>query len=299
MIELVIVSGKGGVGKTTISSSLAFLAGRKGYSVVAVDADVDAPNLSLLLGGELVKEKRLSVSEKARIVQDLCEKCGKCYEACVFGSIEKLDGGYVVASIHCEGCGVCEAVCPAGAVKIEPVENGRISIFRSRFGFPLVVGQMDVGESGSGKIVSEVKEEARRVASQVKASLLIVDGPPGAGCSAISAISGASHVLLVTEPTKAAKHDLERVLSIVNHFGVPFGAVVNRFDAYPEMASEISRLIEDEGGEVLALIPSDEEVVHSIVNGQPVVERSPSSPASKAIEEAFRRVEELLKGGIL
>ncbi len=295
MIELVVVSGKGGVGKTTVSSSLAFLASRKGYSVVAADADVDAPNLPLLLGGDLVEEKRLSVSEKARIARELCEGCGKCYEACVFGSIEKLNEEYVVVPIYCEGCGVCEAVCPTGAVRIEPVENGSIRTFKCRFGFPLIVGQMDVGESGSGKIVSEVKEEARRVASRVNASLLIVDGPPGAGCSAISAISGASHVLLVTEPTKAAKHDLERVLSIVDHFEIPFAAVVNKFDAYPEMASEISRLVEDRGGEVLALIPSDEEVVHAIVNGQPVVERSPSSPASKAIREVFRRVEELLR----
>lgn len=295
MIELVVVSGKGGVGKTTVSSSLAFLASRKGYSIVAVDADVDAPNLPLLLGGELVGERRLSVSEKASIIQESCERCGRCYEACAFNAIEKLDEKYVVISIYCEGCGVCEAVCPIEAVKIAPVENGKISVFKSRFGFPLVVGQMDVGESGSGKIVSEVKEEARKLAGQAGASLLVVDGPPGAGCSAISAISGASHVLLVTEPTNAAKHDLERVLSIVNHFRVPFGAVVNRFDAHPEMASEISRLVEAEGGEVLALIPSDEEVVHAIVNGQPVVERSPSSPASKAIMEVFRRVEELLE----
>ncbi len=295
MIELVVVSGKGGVGKTTVSSSLALLANRKGYMVVAADADVDAPNLSLLLGGDLVEEKRVSVSEKAFIDQELCEKCGKCYESCVFDSIEKLNGGYVVVSMYCEGCGVCEAVCPVGAVKIEPVENGRISVFKSRFGFPLVVGQLDVGESGSGKVVSEVKEEARKLAKRVEASLLIVDGPPGAGCSAISAISGASHVLLVTEPTKAARHDLERVLSIVNHFGIPFGVVVNRFDAYPEMSSEISRLIEDLGGEVLALIPSDEEVVHAIVGGQPVVERAPSSPASRALKEAFERIEKLLE----
>nr|MDO8061385.1 hypothetical protein [Candidatus Freyrarchaeum guaymaensis] len=83
--------------------------------------------------------------------------------------------------------------------------------------------------------------------------------------------------------------------SIVNHFGIPFGVVVNRFDAYPEMSSEISRLIEDLGGEVLALIPSDEEVVHAIVGGQPVVERAPSSPASRALKEAFERIEKLLE----
>lgn len=295
MIELVVVSGKGGVGKTTVSASIAFLASSKGYSVVAADADVDAPNLHILLGGELVWEKSLATSEKAYIDRSACERCGKCYEHCAFGSIRKLSGEYVVTPVYCEGCGVCEAVCPANAVKIKLVENGRLRFLRSRFGFPLIAGQLDVGGSGSGKIVSEVKDEARKVACQAEASLVVVDGPPGAGCPAISAISGSSYALLVTEPTRAAKHDLERVLSIVNHFGTPFGVVINRFDIHPEAVSEIALLVENMGGEVLAMMPSDEEVVRATLNRQPVVERSPSSPASEAIKEVFNRVEELLE----
>ncbi|MBS7288454.1 MAG: hypothetical protein KIH01_06840 [Candidatus Freyarchaeota archaeon] len=243
--------------------------------VVAADADVDTLNLHLLLGGELVEEKRLATSEKAQIDQSVCERCGKCYESCAFNSIRKIDGGYVVAPAYCEGCSVYEAICPAGAIEVKSIENGKIRVFRSRFGFPLIVGQLDVGSSGSGEVISEVKEEARRFAGRVRASLLLVDGPPGAGCSAISAISRSSHVLLVAEPTKAARHDLERVLGIVDHFGATFGVVTNRFNANPEMSPEISRLVEGRGGEVLSLIPSDEEVVHAIVNGQPVVERSP------------------------
>lgn len=264
MIELVVVSGKGGVGKTTASSSLAFLAGSRGYGVVVADADVDAPNLHILLGEELAWERRLAPSEKTHIDRSVCERCGKCYESCAFSSIRKLDGEYVVAPVYCEGCGVCEAVCPAGAVRVKSVENGRIKFFRSRFGSPLKLGSSTWAGLGSGKIVSEVKDEARRVADQVKASLIVVDGPTGAGCSAISVISGSSHALLVTEPTKAAKHDLERFLSIVDHFSVPFGVVMNRFDAYPEVASEIALLVENRGGEVLAMTPSDEGVVHAI-----------------------------------
>ncbi|MDQ3454665.1 MAG: cobyrinic acid a,c-diamide synthase [Actinomycetota bacterium] len=45
----VAVAGKGGAGKTTISATLARLAGRAGTSVVAIDADAN-PNLGIALG---------------------------------------------------------------------------------------------------------------------------------------------------------------------------------------------------------------------------------------------------------
>ncbi|MFP5353208.1 MAG: AAA family ATPase [Actinomycetota bacterium] len=45
----IVVSGKGGSGKTTISGTLSRIVGRSGMEVLAIDADTN-PNLALTLG---------------------------------------------------------------------------------------------------------------------------------------------------------------------------------------------------------------------------------------------------------
>jgi len=47
-----VVSGKGGVGKTTIAVNLAAGLARDGFSVGMLDADIHGPNVALMLGSE-------------------------------------------------------------------------------------------------------------------------------------------------------------------------------------------------------------------------------------------------------
>lgn len=297
MIEIVVVSGKGGTGKTTVTSSLALLANKNGFKAVAADTDVDAPNLGLLLRGEVVSRKTVQVSEKAFIDRETCNDCGKCMEVCRFDAIGKNEEGYAVNRLYCEGCGLCQIICPVNAINIKPIDNGEITILKTSSGFPMVMGHLMIGESGSGKVVAEVKEEARKLAKEVNADLLIVDGPPGSGCAAIASISGADFVVTVTEPTMAAKHDANRMISIVKHFGIPFGVVINKFDIFPEMTSELRRYAKEVGGILLGEVPADENVVRAVVNNMSVVEYNPSSPASKALVKVFDSLVEVLNSG--
>ncbi len=297
MIEIVIVSGKGGTGKTTVTSSLALLANKNGFKAVAADTDVDAPNLALLLNGEVVSKKTIQVSEKASIDREKCNDCGKCMEVCKFDAIRKSDEGYAVSRLYCEGCGLCQIVCPVDAIDIKPVDNGEITILKTSSGFPMVMGHLMIGESGSGKVVAEVKEEARKLAREVNADLLIIDGPPGSGCAAIASISGANFVVTVTEPTMAAKHDVGRMISIVKHFGIPFGVIINKFDIFPEMTSELRSYAKEVGGIMLGEIPADENVVRAVVNNSSIVEYDPSSPAAKALGRIFDNLVETLNSG--
>ncbi len=62
--KIVIFSGKGGVGKTTISINLAYALAKSGYKVGLLDADITGPNVPKLLG---VKEELL-VNEQGKIV---------------------------------------------------------------------------------------------------------------------------------------------------------------------------------------------------------------------------------------
>jgi MinD superfamily P-loop ATPase len=297
MIEIVIVSGKGGTGKTTVAASLALLANKNGFKVVAGDTDVDAPNLALLINGKRVRRKIVQVSEKASIDKEKCTDCGKCMEVCKFDAIRNDGEGYIVNRLYCEGCGLCQIMCPVDAIEIKPVDNGEIITLQTDYGFPLIMGHLKIGESGSGKVVSEVKEEARKVARDVSADFLIVDGPPGSGCAGIASISGADFVVTVTEPTMAAKHDVDRMISIIKHFGIPFGMIINKYDIFPEMNSKLINYVKEVGGVLLGKIPADENVVRAVVNNKSITEYAPSSPASEALAQIFGKLIETLNSG--
>lgn len=62
------------------------------------------------------------------------------------------------------------------------------------------------------------------------ARCVIIDGPPGIGCPVISAVTGVDMALVVTEPTVAGRHDLERILDLLSHFKVPAVVCVNKSD---------------------------------------------------------------------
>lgn len=294
MKEAVVVSGKGGVGKTTLSASLGWLMAKR-MNLVMVDVDVDAPNLSLVIGGTLKNSLPIEATEKAFILEEKCDGCGNCAEKCPEGAIQILEGKAVVSRLFCSGCGVCSLVCPESAIELRLVANGRLDLYESPSGFVLLVGKLMIGESGSGKLVSEVKERARHLARERGADLLLIDGPPGAGCPAISAVSGASHAIMVTEPTPAAFRNLKRIFSIIQHFGANPGLIINKANLHESIKQEEIRFAKREGIEVLGEAPLDDYVPKSLAMGKPVVEAFPYASASLAIKKIFGNFLEYLE----
>ncbi|MFX0067962.1 MAG: P-loop NTPase [Promethearchaeota archaeon] len=285
MKEIVVVSGKGGVGKTTVSASLDLLFHKKGSAIVAADFDVDAPNLALVLEGKEENRESVSAAEIAVVDQEECIGCGQCVEICKFNAVEEAKPNNVIRiqDMFCEGCGVCAIICPANAISLRQVESGVIRTISSKYGFPLVVGQLNIGRTASGKIVSETRKRARELGDRINADFVIVDGPPGAGCPAIAAISNADYVILVTEPTPAAKHDLERIFTIVSHFGHPSGLILNNADLYEPVRTGLLEFAKAYNIDLLGEIPVDNSIPISIANAVPVVEDQPNSPASNAL----------------
>jgi len=296
MKEIVIVSGKGGVGKTTVSASLGWLAETTGrWKLVMVDVDVDAPNLSLIIGGTLKKSLEIEATEKAFVLEERCKGCGICAQNCPEEAIHIVEQKAIISSLFCNGCGVCSLVCPEEAIELRLVSNGRLDFYENPLGFMLLVGKLKIGESGSGKLVSEVKEKARRVAKQRGADVLLIDGPPGAGCPAISAVSGSSHAIMVTEPIPAAFKNLKRIFSIIRHFGVTPGLIINKSDLYAPIKREQICFAEEQGIEILGEIPMDSSVPKSLALGKPVVSAFPDAPASLAIKKVFENLVGYLK----
>ena len=287
MKELIIISGKGGTGKTSVTASFAALAERP----VIVDCDVDAADLHLVLSPRIQERHEFRGGHAAVIRRDDCIACGVCLEHCRFNAV-KMNGkapGAVVYSIDpvaCEGCGVCVRFCPEKAIDFPERLCGEWMISDTRCG-PMVHARLGIAAENSGKLVSLVRREARRIAEEQNRPLILVDGPPGIGCPVIASVTGASLVLAVTEPTVSGAHDLERVLALSRHFKIPAMICVNKWDINPDMTAQIEQKALLDGARIVGRIPWDRSVTAAQMAQCSVVEYS-KSPAAQSIKEIWQ-----------
>jgi len=265
MKEIMVLSGKGGTGKTSIVASFASLA----QSKVLADCDVDAADLHLLLKPKTKEEKEFWSGQVAFIDEEKCTECGLCQELCRFGAIKD----FKVDPISCEGCGFCYQVCPVDAITMKDSMSGHSFISETKYGY-LCHARLGIAQENSGKLVALVRQNAKLIAERDNLDYIITDGPPGIGCPVISSLSGASMALLVTEPTLSGIHDLERVIGVCRHFGVPVLVCVNKYDLNEQNTYRIESYCGSEGIEVIARISFDNVVTEAIVKGLPVVEYS-------------------------
>lgn len=283
--KLVIASGKGGVGKSMLTSVLAMLFTKK-KKIVVVDADVDAPNLAIWLNQvsneDVQFSKKISTSFKAIIDYKKCNGCGQCVENCVFKALEIKNKRAKLNPFLCEGCGVCQIVCPQKAIDLKPVTNGQIKVIRTKYGFPLVTGQLFPGETGSGKIVAEIKKQAEIIGQY---ELILIDSAPGTGCPVIASLQDAHLAILVTEPTPSGLTDLKRVLEVVEHFQIPYWVVVNKWGINPQLSQKIER---EFATNFLGKISYDQAIFKAIANLQPILETK--LKAKEEIKEIFKKI---------
>ncbi|MFO7570562.1 MAG: ATP-binding protein [Smithellaceae bacterium] len=267
MKELVIISGKGGTGKTSITGSLALLAGRP----VICDCDVDAADLHLILNPEIKEAHDFVSGHEALIRPDDCIGCGICQDVCRFGAVVDDNDTFSIDTVACEGCGVCVRFCPQKAIDFPESLCGEWFISETRLG-PMVHARLGVAAENSGKLVSTVRQEARKLAEKDHYDLVIVDGPPGIGCPVIASVTGATQVLVVTEPTVSGEHDLERVLGLTRHFQIPTAVCVNKWDINPEMTMQIEQKAREAGAFIAGRIRYDRAVTKAQIAQKAVVE---------------------------
>jgi len=264
MKQIVIISGKGGTGKTVLTASFAVLSQNK----VMADCDVDAADLHLLLKPEIKERHEFRSGVTAKLDRKLCEECGECLRVCRFDAISE---DFQIDPVSCEGCTVCSLVCPAGAITMEENISGDWFISETRYG-PMVHARLGIAEENSGKLVSLVRQEAKRIADETHKDYVIIDGPPGIGCPVIASLANVDLALIVTEPTLSGIHDMERITSVSKHFDIPTKVVINKYDLNIKNSDMINRICDDKGIEVLARLPFSQEVSKSIVKGIPLVE---------------------------
>jgi MinD superfamily P-loop ATPase len=257
--------------------------------LVLADADVDAPNLDLVLGPRRLEEHGFVGGSTAQIVAEMCEGCGVCADVCRFEAIREEDGKFEIDPLACEGCGACFHECPAQAIRMQPQVAGRWYRSESRYG-PLIHAALLPAHENSGRLVTLVKQQARLLALDGGYAGLLVDGPPGIGCPVISAAAGADLALIVTEPTVAGIHDMERILETTEHFRVPALVCINKADLFPAGTEQILDACRRKGIGVVGCIPFDETVTEAMVRGEPVTAHKPAAPASQAISRIWQAV---------
>lgn len=249
--EIVVISGKGGTGKTTITSSLIPYF----QDIVIGDCDVDAPNLQILFNPQNSKKESFYGMKKAKLDKELCIECGRCYEVCRFDAVENPK--------KCESCSICEYVCPVGAIKMVDNEAGEIYVSETKYG-KMVHACLFPGEENSGKLVAEVRKKAKKIAQEENKKYILLDGAPGVACNVISSLTGVKKAVIVTEPTLSGLHDLERVLELIERFRIKPYFVINKYDLSLEMANKIEEFLKDKGFEVSVKVPFDKRVVNAI-----------------------------------
>jgi MinD superfamily P-loop ATPase len=287
MREIIIISGKGGTGKTSLTGAFANLADHK----IICDLDVDAPDLHLLLQPAQERQEEFHSGHEAEIDHNQCTSCGLCATLCQFGAIQENGEGVVVDPLRCEGCRVCVAFCQSAAIRFPEKHCGRWFISSTRFG-PLVHAQLFPGAENSGRLVMVLKQQARELAKARSAPLVLCDGAPGIGCPVISSLSGAHLAVAVTEPTPSGRHDLERVADLCRHFQVPLAVIINKYDLNRDETFRIEALCRDGDYPVVGHLPHDPVVTRAMIQGL-VVTEMPEGIFTSELKRSWSRIEAL------
>jgi MinD superfamily P-loop ATPase len=289
-MEIAIISGKGGTGKSSISAAFATLQ----PNVVLADCDVDAANLYLLFHPTHDKEEVFVSGFKAVINKDLCINCDECINYCRFDAIDEINGEVLINETSCDGCKLCSRICPAQAISMVQEDNSRMYSGSFRNG-KMVYGRLSPGEENSGRLVDIVREEAKNIARSNGIDTIIIDGPPGIGCPVISTITGVNQVVIVTEPTLSGLHDLKRTIEVSSKFKLTTSVIVNKFDLNIDMTNNIETYCNLQNISVVAKIPFDRIVVDAMLNCKSVVEFAPRSQVSLILEKTFLQLKKRIK----
>jgi len=287
-MELAVISGKGGTGKSSISAAFATLSEK----VVLADCDVDAANLYILFNPSHEEEQVYIGGQKAEINYSLCTNCNLCIDYCRFGAISFLNVKVIISETSCDGCKLCSRICPAEAISMIDSNKSRMYAGTFRNG-KMVYGRLAPGEENSGKLVNIVRDKAKTIAKAENIETIIIDGPPGIGCPVISTITGVDYVVIVTEPTISGMYDLKRTIEITSKFNLKIWVIINKYDLNMEMSNNIESLCLKQNVPVAGKLPFDTQVVNAMVHCKSIIELNPNSQIALQISSIFNKITQI------
>ncbi len=271
-----VLSGKGGTGKTTVSTNLAYVLHEEGKDVQLLDADVEEPNTHIFFDIEIDFERSVDILLPV-VDKNKCTLCGECAKVCQFGAIVVFPKTVMVFDYLCHGCGACAMICPEKAISERPKSIGKISFGKTKEGIKYGMGLLNIGEPSGVRIIREMKKEMR------SAEVTIIDSPPGTSCPVVESLRRSDFAILVTESTPFGLHDLRMAMRVVKDMGIKHGVVINRYD--PDF-KDLEEFLIEENVPVLMRIPFDKRIAEYYSRGELF---------SKHLEDWKERFSELYK----
>jgi MinD superfamily P-loop ATPase len=280
-VIVAVAGGKGGAGKTFISTSLALVQAPLQF----VDCDVEEPNAHLFLEPAVKKWEQVSIT----IPYFRKWKGGVCREGaefCRFRALAVVNGEMLVFPELCTSCGGCFLLCPEETLQPRPHQVGLIKMGGAKRGIDFIAGELRVGQQRTEEVIRAVKERMNPGENAV------IDCPPGSGRPARVALEGADFCLMVTEPTPFGLHDIQGNKKLLDVLKIPAGVVINRSGSGYD---GILRWCGEEGIPLLAEIPFDFEIARAAARGLTLTEIDASW--ERRLQNLWSDVEGLVQKG--
>lgn len=282
MSHIAIASGKGGTGKTLISTNLFWAAQKIGIPVSLVDCDAEEPNVTEFIQGEVFASS--TVSQNIPIIDPgKCVFCGKCHEFCNYHAIIYLPPVKFIQVIEelCHDCGACSVACKYEAITEKKKTLGKVNSMRFNCHAQIIEARAEVGVYSP---VPVIKKAIKEINDQ---TLNIFDSPPGISCPFIATVEKADYVVLVTEPTPFGLNDLKLSVETLQHLCKPFGVIVNRANLGDD---SVYNYLQQNNITLLMEIPMDREIARIYSEGRLLVEEK------SGYQEQFIELLKLIQG---
>jgi MinD superfamily P-loop ATPase len=266
-MKIAIASGKGGTGKTLVSTNLFWAAQRDRIPVTLVDCDAEEPNVGEFITGSVISSK--TVKQHIPVIDPgKCMFCGKCHEYCNYHAIIYLPPSKYIKVVDdlCHDCGACIVACEFGAITEKEKQLGRIKSLYINDHAETIEARADVGVYSPVPVIRKALKEADN------ATLTIYDSPPGISCPFIATVDNADFVILVTEPTPFGLNDLKLSVETLQHLNKPYGVIVNRAGLGN---NDVYDWLQQHKIPLLMEIPFDREIARIYSEGRLLVEEKP------------------------
>ncbi|MEN8121190.1 MAG: ATP-binding protein [Bacteroidota bacterium] len=266
-MNIAIASGKGGTGKTTLSTNLASYLAEKD-KVVLTDLDVEEPNSKLFLETELFhKEDKFKMIPELK--EDKCTLCGICHKVCNYHAAIQLGPTIMIFPELCHSCYACSELCPANALPMIPVKMGELSHYENGQ-LSFIESRLEIGQEQAVPLIAQTIDYVNDKFDNN--NIKIYDSPPGTSCPVIEATKDADFVILVTEPTPFGFHDLKLAVDTMSELKKEYGVVINRYGIGND---DVLEYCNEQQIPVLAKIPNSRKIAEIYSSGELIYKQVP------------------------